>query len=189
MLSHEGRNGLKRRTRRYAQDLRLAIDCLPTSTREAMLQGVRENEIIVGAYTTKDGGVCPMLAAHRHGGRTNLASFARAWDRYTGAGHPRRATERELRTLRVMLEASLWDDEPRSEFERAVRDARAASARRAARRGNGRGDTGEHDRSGELRRRPGWAWLRIFRRYDDFEDALLRAEEQAREPERERERV
>jgi hypothetical protein len=194
MLSDHGRNGLKRRTRRYAQDLRLAIDCLPTSTREAMLKGVRENEIIVGAYTTKDGGVCPMLAAHRYGGRTSLASFARAWDRYTGAGHPRRATERELRTLRVMLEASLWDDEPRTEFERAVRDAQAASARRAERGRNGRGrnghgDTGEHDRSGELRRRPGWAWLRIFRRYDDFEDALRRAEEQAGERDRERERV
>ncbi len=27
-----------------------------------------------------------MLAAHRNGGRTSLASFARAWDRYTGAG-------------------------------------------------------------------------------------------------------
>ena len=26
-----------------------------------------------------------MLAAHRNGGRTSLASFARAWDRYTGA--------------------------------------------------------------------------------------------------------
>jgi len=168
---------LKRRTRRYAQDLRLAVDCLPASTREAMLQGLRENEIIVGAYTTKDGGVCPMLAAHRRGGRTNLASFARAWDRYTGAaGRPRRASDRELRTLRAMLEASLWSDEPRSELERAVREARAAKARR---------DTGERDRSRELRRRPGWAWLRIFRRYDDFEDAVRRAEEEDRPRERE----
>jgi hypothetical protein len=175
---------LKRRTRRYAQDLRLAIDCLPVSTREAMLQGVRENDIIVGAYTTKDGGVCPMLAAHRRGGRTNLASFARAWDRYTGAaGRPRRASERELRTLQAMLEASLWSDEPRSELERAVRDAQSAQARREERRR--RRDTGERDRSTELRRRPGWAWLRIFRRYDDFEDAVRRAEEQDRPRERE----
>jgi hypothetical protein len=168
---------LKRRTRRYAQNLRLAVDCLPPNTREAMLQGLRENEIIVGAYTTTDGGVCPMLAAHRRGGRTNLASFARAWDRYTGASYrPRRASERELRTLRAMLEASLWSDEPRSELERAVRETRAAKARR---------DTGERDRSRELRRRPGWAWLRIFRRYDDFEDAVRQAEERASERERE----
>jgi hypothetical protein len=172
---------LKRRTRRYAQDLRLAVDCLPPGTREAMLQGLRENEIIVGAYTTRDGGVCPMLAAHRRGGRTNLASFARAWDRYTDApaGRPRRASERELRTLSAMLEASLWSDEPRNELEHAVREARAAKARR---------DTGERDRSRELRRRPGWAWLRIFRRYDDFEDAVRRAEEQTRR-DRERELV
>jgi hypothetical protein len=149
------------------------------NTREAMLQGLRENDIIVGAYTTKDGGVCPMLAAHRRGGRTNLASFARAWDRYTGAaGRPRRASDRELRTLTAMLEASLWADEPRTELERAVREARAAKARR---------DTGERDRSRELWRRPGWAWLRIFRRYDDFEDAVRRAEEE--EPGRERELV
>ena len=170
---------MKRRTRRYAQDLRLAIDCLPPGTRDAMLQGVCENEIIVGAYTTKDGGVCPMLAAHRRGGRTNLASFARAWDRYTGAaGRPRRATERELRTLRAMLEASSWSDEPRTELERVAREARAARARR---------DTGERDRSRELRHRPGWAWLRIFRRYDEFEDAVRRADEQ--KPDRERELV
>jgi hypothetical protein len=171
---------LKRRTRRYAQDLRLAIDCLPPSTRDAMLQGVRENEIIVGAYTTKDGGVCPMLAAHRRGGRTNLASFARAWDRYTGApaGRPRRATERELRTLQAMLEASSWSDEPRTELERAAREAQALSARR---------ETGERDRTPELRHRPGWAWLRIFRRYDEFEDAVSRAGGQ--KPERERELV
>jgi hypothetical protein len=185
MLSHHRRLDLKRRTRRYAQDLRLAIDCLPPDTRDAMLQGVRENEIIVGAYTTKDGGVCPMLAAHRRGGRTNLASFARAWDRYTGAaGRPRRATERELRTLRAMLEASSWSDEPGTELERAAREARAAAERREAGRG---ADTGERDRSRELRQRPGWAWLRIFRRYDDFEDAVRRAGEA--EPERKRERV
>ena len=153
------------------------------STREAMLQGLRENDIIVGAYTTKDGGVCPVLAAHRRGGRTNLASFARAWDRYTGAaGRPRRASERELRTLRAMLEASLWSDEPRSELERAVRDAQSAKARRDERH---RRDTGERDRFRELRRRPGWAWLRTFRRYDDFEEAVRRAEEQERGRERE----
>ena len=94
---------------RPARDLRLAIDCLPLRTRRAMLDGIVERAaIIVGAYTDRHGGVCPMLAAHRNGGRTSLASFARAWDRYTGRARRRGpATERELRTLRAMLEASI----------------------------------------------------------------------------------
>jgi hypothetical protein len=77
-----------------------------------MLDGVESNRIIVGAYTDRKGGVCPMLAAHRNGGRTSLASFARAWDRYTGArGRPRPASDRELHTLTAMLEASIALDE------------------------------------------------------------------------------
>ena len=96
------------RRKRYAiEDLRRVIDCLPVQTRVAMLEGVRSNDIIVGAYTTRDGGVCPMLAAHRHGGRTNLISFAKTWDRFTHAKRARRATERELRILTTHLEASL----------------------------------------------------------------------------------
>jgi hypothetical protein len=98
--------------RRPAHDLRTAIDCLPLETRKAMLIGVEANRIIVGAYTDRKGGVCPMLAAHRNGGRTSFASFAHAWDRYTGArGRPRAATERELHTLTAMLEASIALDE------------------------------------------------------------------------------
>ena len=74
---------------------------------------MESNRIIVGAYTDRSGGVCPMLAAHRNGGRTSLASFARAWDSYTGvrARRARPATERELGTLRTMLEASIALDE------------------------------------------------------------------------------
>jgi hypothetical protein len=98
--------------RRPARDLRTAIDCLPLQTRKAMLAGIEANRIIVGAYTDRKGGVCPMLAAHRNGGRTSLASFARAWDRYTGArGRPRPASDRELHTLTAMLEASIALDE------------------------------------------------------------------------------
>ena len=41
-----------------------------------------------------------------------------------------------------------------------------------------RPDTGERNRAPELRRRPGWAWLRVFRRLDDWEAALERAEDQ-----------
>jgi hypothetical protein len=33
-------------------------------------------------------------------------------------------------------------------------------------------DTGERDRTRELRNRPGWAWMRPFRRLDEYERAL-----------------
>jgi hypothetical protein len=125
-----------------------------------MLEGIEANRIIVGAYTDRQGGVCPMLAAHRNGGRTSLASFARAWDRYTRArGRPRPATDREVNTLRVMLEASITLDETPS-----LRDA--PRARREKR------PTGERHRARELRYQPGWAWLRPFRRLDEYERAL-----------------
>lgn len=89
--------------------LRLAIDCLPLRTRQAMLEGVRENErIIVGAYVDELGGVCPMLAAHRRGGRTDLLAFAKSWDRFTRAqGKSRAATVRERNILVAQLEDSL----------------------------------------------------------------------------------
>jgi hypothetical protein len=91
-------------------ELRRAIGALPVRTREAMLDGIRSNPIVVGAYTDSDGGICPMLAAHRHGGRTTLLAFARSWDRFAGARRVRRATRRELATLERFLELSLIDD-------------------------------------------------------------------------------
>jgi hypothetical protein len=150
------------RRRRPARDLRLAIDCLPLQTRRAMLTGVEANRIIVGAYTDSRGGICPMLAAHRNGGRTSLASFARAWDRYTDAhGVARPASERELNTLRAMLEASIMLDEtPVLERPRPPRRP-----------------TGESHRAAELRGRAGWAWLRPFRRLDEYERALAEIDE------------
>ena len=134
------------RRSRPARDLRTAIDCLPLTTRKAMLGGVESNRIIVGAYTDRSGGVCPMLAAHRNGGRTSLASFARAWDSYTGVRgrRPRPATDRELTTLRTMLEASIALDELPTVSE-VVQEAKAM---RAARR------------------------LRVFRRFDEYERAV-----------------
>jgi hypothetical protein len=94
-------------------ELRLAVECLPVRTREAMLEGVLHSpRIIVGAYTDREGGVCPMLAAHRRGGRTDFLSFARSWDRFTRARRPaRRATERELSILVGILRASLMDEQ------------------------------------------------------------------------------
>ena len=99
-----------RRKRHAIEDLRRAIDCLPVDTRGAMLQGVRANDIIVGAYTDRSGGVCPMLAAHRCGGRTDFLSFAKSWDRFARARRtPREATEREVAILIRQLEDSLQD--------------------------------------------------------------------------------
>jgi hypothetical protein len=98
-----------RRQNSPIERLRLAIDCMPVATREAMLEAVRANQrIIVGAYVDRDGGECPMLAAHRRGGRTDFISFARSWDRFTRAdGKSRPATPRELGILVSHLEASL----------------------------------------------------------------------------------
>ena len=45
----------------------MTLDELTRRAIEAMLEGIRTNEIIVGAYSDRDGGVCPMLAAHRNG--------------------------------------------------------------------------------------------------------------------------
>jgi hypothetical protein len=155
-------------------------------TRQAMLDGIEHSRVIVGAYVDREGGMCPMLAAHRNGGRTSLVSFAHAWDRYTQAPQKARpATERELRTLRTMLDASIALERPgaESELSRAVAEHQAAKARRP------RPDTGERDRTAELRDRPGWAWLRLFRRYDAYELAVREAERQAAERERELEPV
>src|SRR4051794_41983303 len=91
-----------RAKRRVAQELRQAIDCLPERTRRAMLDGIEANEIIVGAYTDRRGGVCPMLAAHRHGGRARPAPFSEAGGRPTPP--PRRpppAAERPPRAPRA----------------------------------------------------------------------------------------
>src|SRR3954447_19971243 len=74
--------------------LRTAIDCLPAETRRAMLEGIAAHTIVAGAYTDGRGGICPMLAAHRHGGRTSFLSFARAWDGFARADKGRPATAR-----------------------------------------------------------------------------------------------
>jgi hypothetical protein len=175
-----------KRQRRLAAELRQAVDCLPERTRTAMLDGIDANRIIVGAYTDNRGGVCPMLAAHRRGGRTDLASFARAWDRYTGAPEcARPATRREVRTLRAMLEASLWTDGPHQDLASVVADHRATQVDRALREEHAppRRDTGERNRAPELSKRPGWAWLMLFRRYDEYEQALERAQGEHRDRE------
>jgi hypothetical protein len=143
------------------------VDCLPYDTRVAMLQGLqRYNRIIVGAYSDRSGGVCPMLAAHRCGGRTDFRSFARAWDRFTGAGRrARKASEREVRTLCAQLEASLWAEE---EMRAEVSGLRSRMAAPPA-----------------AEPRPQGAWLRPFRRWDGYREAVAAAlrQLQGREPE------
>src|SRR5204863_2189148 len=125
----------------------------------------------------------------RAGGRTNLISFARAWDRFAfrgaRAGAARQATERELLVLKTHLEASLLEDDgPSPELARAMGEHRALVAQRSEGHKPGRAEPdrrwrrGDRDRSRELRRREGWAWLRVFRRYDDYERALGRLVEE-----------
>jgi hypothetical protein len=219
------------RTRRKATitELRLAIDSLPLQTRVAMLEGIRSNQIIVGAYTSSDG-ICPMLAAHRAGGRTSFIAFAKAWDRFAFRGArkctARRASERELLVLSAHLEASLLDhDGPGPELAEAIREHRALTSQpphptadtvpgataetapdataetapgataesgpeQGPERASLRTGTGDADRSRELAKRPGWSWMRIMRRYDEYERALsrLRAAE-ASAPAHEHDRV
>lgn len=127
-----------------------------------MLEGVRTWPIIVGAYTDRRGGVCPMLAAHRCGGRTDFLAFARAWDRFTHAKRPRRATEREVATLIAYLEAGLLGD-PMAEFEAAIADHQAAA----------------RDRRTREAARVGWTWLWAAERPGEAEEEEGREREPA----------
>jgi hypothetical protein len=157
--------------------MRAVVDCLPYETKVAMLAGIERYEIVTGAYTTKDGGVCPMLAAHRCGGRTDFRSFARAWDRFTDARkRGRRASERELRTLQAQLEQSMWKEEEARDvlLERRPWTAPRRETRRAP-----------HAR----RRRSFAAWLLPFRNLDDYRRALDAALEEAGEDTSERLRI
>jgi hypothetical protein len=152
--------------------LRRAVDALPQRTRIAMLEGIDANRIIVGAYADRrSGGICPMLAAHRNGGRTDLASFARAWDVFTGATRPRLATRREIAVLRAQLEMSIL----RAEHGAGALAPLAAEVRAKRKR------VGDRNRAADLRDRLHWAWMRPARRYDQFRDLLATAEEQLAE--------
>jgi hypothetical protein len=142
-----------------SQRLRLVVDTLPYQTRAAMLEGIKRYDIIAGAYSDRDGGVCPMLAAHRCGGRTNLRGFARAWDRFTGAGGGRRASERELRTLAAQLEASLWAED-QSRYAHSIDSERLVE----------RASATEPE---------GAAWMMPFRDLEDYARAVRAALEDA----------
>lgn len=168
--------------KRTAEHLRRAVARLPEHTKRAMLDSVRKDPVITGAYSGPDGGVCPMLGAHRRGGRADVSCFAERWDAYTQTrdGQARPATARELRALEGMLVASL-EEPPETDLGRAVEEImelrRAADERAAFAQGiitRARPTTGERDRTSELGKRHGWAWLRPVRRLDEFEAALER---------------
>ncbi len=110
--------------------------------------------------------------------------------------------------LRTHLEASLLaEDGPSPELSAAIREHRAMMSARAAEAeqpttadtatrattpttvttpdtattGRGGRRPGDPDRSRELRKRGGWAWMRIFRRYDEYERALALLDLEERE--------
>jgi hypothetical protein len=184
-------------------NLRRAIDCLPPRTRVAMLAGIESNTIVVGAYATVDG-VCPMLAAHRAGGRTNFIAFAKAWDEYCFGGlrlrkrRARLATRREVSILHFHIEASLLAEQEPVDLAGAVAEHRALVAehgpvatplipaapepvRRAepGRKDPERVRPGDPDRSRELHRHGGWRWLRVVRSYDEYAELLSAADAEA----------
>jgi hypothetical protein len=130
------------------EGLRLAIDCLPVATREAMLTAVSSDaRIIAGAYVDEHGGVCPMLAAHRSGGRTDFLSFARSWDRFTRARTGARVvTARERRILLAHLQASLVDVDG-LDLDRAIAEHRRLRSERLRR---GRVFLGGAEPTGEI---------------------------------------
>jgi len=173
-----------------------------------MLDGIQKNSIIVGADGDPRGGVCPIYATSSPPSKRVGRPFARAWDRYAGARLGRPASERELNTLRSMLETSIElerDAEPVVSLHAGIvahkaseARTRAASAARETRPSVGetsgpapRRDSGERDRTRELSQREGWAWMRPFRRYDEYERALEALDDMAREagPESEPERL
>jgi hypothetical protein len=126
-------NPMRTRPRATITELRRAIDGLPRDTRVAMLEGIRSNDIIVGAYTHA-AGICPMLAAHRQGARTSHIAFARAWDTFalgaTRHRSARRATRRELLVLTAHLEASLLEEDAVPGLAEAIAEHRGMRTRR-----------------------------------------------------------
>lgn len=154
-----------RRARDPINQLRIAIDCLPGDTKRAMLEGIRSAPIVVGAYTDNHGGICPMLAAHRHGGRATFLSFSRAWDSFSRTKRVRRATMRELQILEQLLEASLLKEDDAVDLKAAI-DEHVAAVRR---------HRGEEQQIVARRLKPGRLRLGDYRRaHERLEDELAR---------------
>ena len=182
-------------------ELRRSIDSLPERTRRAMLIGIENNTVIAGAFSG-GGGICPMLAAHRAGGRASCISFPDAWDRFTGVwgrNIVRPATQYEIDILRREIEASLVPQE--SDLAAAIAEYRQSVEARRRRDRFSAGDAvdlgaaiEEHKRSARRRRSReaddigvGWLFEETLVLPDDF-DARPAADEPEPEP-RERRRL
>ncbi|XAY06142.1 hypothetical protein DSM112329_03005 [Paraconexibacter sp. AEG42_29] len=165
-----------------------------------MLEGINTNDIIVGAYSDREGGVCPMLAAHRCGGRTSFVSFAKAWDAFAGVKRARRASERELRILRTYLEASLMEEQsaPVSDLGSAIQAHQEIRRERHSREAfvvPALGDAiSEHQATARDRRAReaaeddgNWGFLRSRREDRDTQRALDRVERERELADREQE--
>lgn len=89
-------------------ELAWVVARLPVRVRIAMLDGLRHERIIAGAYVDGRGGICPMLAAHRHGARVTRLEFADTWDAFvTGTRRGRPASPTEVDALAHALRRSL----------------------------------------------------------------------------------
>ena len=151
--------------------------CAPPSTacrcdtRRAMLDGMDANRIIVGAYTDRQGGDLPdagrppQRRAHRAGQlRARLGPLHRRRQRRRA-----RPPSASCSTLRAMLEASIAIESgaPDELGHRRVPGPAPAAP-----------EPGATPGSATARRssaQPGWAWLRPFRRLDEYERASRRA--------------
>jgi hypothetical protein len=165
------------RTRKRAvRRLSYAVERLPEHTRRAMLAALgSDTPLIAGAYARPGLGVCPLLAAHRRGGREHgRSTFAGEWDRFTRK-RTRRArliTEQERRVLESLVRESLLPSDALPE-PAAPTARQAIVARVPSTPPSGPGDMGrDADRSAELSSFEGWAWLGVYRRLDDYEAAL-----------------
>ncbi|MGI8623205.1 MAG: hypothetical protein ACR2NB_06890 [Solirubrobacteraceae bacterium] len=116
-------------------DLRRAIDHLPAHTREVMIVAVARDTVIVGADTDRNGGACPMLAAHRRGARADFVAFAEAWDHFTGVARQnvcRHATPHERAVLTAQLQDSLDAIEEAADLGGAIAAHQALARSRRA---------------------------------------------------------
>ena len=179
---------MRRRDRNPAERLRFAVEACRAAPGRRCCAASTPTRSSSAPTSTATGGICPMLAAHRNGGRTSLASFARAWDRYTGAKRPRRGDPPRGRARsRSLLESSLDRgdlDAARLDRRGGRPDPRRARRARGARRARRRSAPPGHRRAPprrELRDRLHWSWMRPARRYDEFRDLLAAAEEQLAE--------
>lgn len=201
-----------RAKRRPARELRATIDRLPLETRRAMLEGVRDGRILVGAYVSRFGELafCPMFAAHRRGDSRRAVwgmaisatpswechahmrarpsvekKFARAWDLYARGRTgrgPRRAASGELCALKAMLEASI-DRTCGGPAELSRALAeQAAGEARSALERRPQRTFPRASRPPEPEIVGGGAWLRLCRTYDEYEAALRELGELDGEP-------